>query len=68
MLPFSTETDSGNDLAAERVWPVVSLPPMVSTKPLFEVIPEESADFPRDILCVCGAVFHEPWRSGHCAG
>jgi hypothetical protein len=51
----------GNNLAGERVWPVVYPSLVVSTKPSFVGIPDECAEFPRGVLCVCSDTFYEPW-------
>ena len=52
----------GNNLAGERVWPVVFPSLVVSAKPPFAGIPDESVQsFPRGVLCVCSDTFYEPW-------
>ena len=57
----------GNNLAGERVWPVVFPSLLVSTKPSIVGIPDECTEFPRGVLCVCSDTFYGPWRTGHCA-
>lgn len=51
----------GNNLAGERVWPVVFPSLVVSTKPSIVGIPEECAEFPRGVLCGCSDAVYESW-------